>query len=84
MANSAFQIGSFTITSAFVIHPGPVIAGVVGTKKFAYDIGDDTVSLAESTCQLVKDTFHCSYRGEVDVRYKGKMNRYFVDGEKKG
>jgi len=78
------------------INTGPVIAGVVGTKKFAYDIWGDTVNIAarmetsgaagkvniaQSTYELVKDTFHCTYRGEVDVRYKGKMKMYFVEGE---
>lgn len=81
------------------INTGPVIAGVVGTKKFAYDIWGDTVNIAarmettgetgkvniaENTYQLIKDTFHCTYRGEVDVRYKGKMKMYFVEGKKAG
>jgi class 3 adenylate cyclase len=72
-----------------------VVAGVVGTKKFAYDIWGDTVNiaarmeansepgkinLAESTYMLIKDYFDCAYRGEIDVKNKGIMKMYFVNG----
>lgn len=75
------------------INTGPVIAGVVGTKKFAYDIWGDTVNIAsrmessseegkinisENTYELVKDNFECEYRGEVPVKSKGMMKMYFV------
>ncbi len=79
------------------IHTGPVVAGVVGTKKFAYDIWGDTVNIAarmesasepgkinvsESTYQLIKDHFECEFRGMIDVKNKGVMKMYFVkDGE---
>lgn len=76
------------------INSGPVVAGIVGTKKFAYDIWGDTVNIAarmekagtansinisESTYHLIKDDFQCIHRGEVEVRHKGKMNMYFVE-----
>lgn len=76
------------------INTGPVIAGVVGTKKFAYDIWGDTVNIAarmesngeagkinvsQDTYELIKEDFDCRYRGEVEVRNKGKMKMYFVD-----
>ena len=76
------------------INTGPVVAGVVGTKKFAYDIWGDTVNVAsrmetnsqagkinvsENTYQLIKNTFHCEYRGEIDVKNKGMMKMYFVN-----
>ena len=79
------------------INTGPVVAGVVGTKKFAYDIWGDTVNIAsrmesnsqpgrinvsENTYALIKDTFDCQYRGEIDVKNKGMMNMYFVRGLK--
>ncbi len=75
------------------INTGPVVAGVVGTKKFAYDIWGDTVNIAsrmetnsepgkinisETTFSHVKDRFQCEYRGELDVKNKGKMRMYFV------
>ncbi len=79
------------------INTGPVIAGVVGTKKFAYDIWGDTVNIAarmesagvagkinisEMTYEQVKDDFYCQYRGVVNVRNKGEMKMYFVTGVK--
>jgi class 3 adenylate cyclase len=75
------------------INTGPVVAGVVGTKKFAYDIWGDTVNVAarmetnsqagkinisENTYSYVKDRFECEYRGEIDVKNKGMMKMYFV------
>ena len=79
------------------INTGPVVSGVVGIKKFAYDIWGDTVNVAsrmesrsepgrinisDNTYQLVKDSFECEYRGEIDVKNKGMMKMYFVNGPK--
>jgi class 3 adenylate cyclase len=77
------------------INTGEVVAGVVGTKKFAYDIWGDTVNTAsraessgavglvnitETTYELVKDIFTCEYRGDIEVKGKGLMKMYFVLG----
>ncbi len=76
------------------IHSGSVVAGIVGVKKFAYDIWGDVVNTAarmeqhsmpgkitisESTYQLVHDRFICTPRGKVAVKGKGEMEMYFVE-----
>ncbi|HSQ43645.1 MAG TPA: adenylate/guanylate cyclase domain-containing protein, partial [Ginsengibacter sp.] len=76
------------------IHTGPLVAGVVGDKKFAFDIWGDTVNTAsrmeqnseankinisQSTYDLVKDTFHCKFRGKRAAKNKGMIEMYFVE-----
>lgn len=75
------------------VHTGPVVAGVVGSKKFAYDIWGDTVNLASqmeqrsvpgkinisgSTYELVKNSFTCTHRGKIPAKSKGVIDMYFV------
>jgi histidine kinase len=75
------------------IHTGPVVAGVVGLKKFAYDIWGDTVNLAsrlesageagqvnisQSTYELVENRFECAYRGKIAVKNAGDVDMFFV------
>jgi class 3 adenylate cyclase len=75
------------------IHSGSVVAGIVGVKKFAYDIWGDTVNTAarmeqnseagkinisQTTYELVKDKFNCIYRGEIEAKNKGMMKMYYV------
>ena len=79
------------------IHTGPVVAGVVGVTKFAYDIWGDTVNLTSqmeqqsqagkinisgATYELVKDKFNCTYRGKIAAKNKGGIDMYFVDSKK--
>lgn len=75
------------------LHSGPVVAGVIGLRKFTYDIWGDTVNLAarmessgepgqvnisESTYDLIKDHFPCESRGKVPAKNKGEIGMYFV------
>lgn len=76
------------------IHVGPVVAGVVGTKKFAYDIWGDTVNVAsrletnselsrinvsQNVVDLISSNYHCEHRGNLQVKNRGKMKMYFVN-----
>jgi class 3 adenylate cyclase len=75
------------------IHTGPVVAGIVGVKKYSYDIWGDTVNVAArmessgeagkvnisgTTYELVKNKFNCVYRGKVPAKNKGEIDMYFV------
>jgi class 3 adenylate cyclase len=78
------------------MHSGPVVAGIIGTRKFVYDLWGDTVNIAsrmESHGQAGK--IHCSEtvfkqlssiykferRGAIDIKGKGKMDTYFLIGD---
>ena len=106
MVNAAFEIAAFveetkkdvaaselTFDIRIGINTGPVVAGVVGTQKFAYDIWGDTVNVAsrmesmsepgrinisENTYVLIKNQFDCEARGGISVKNRGVMEMYFV------
>lgn len=80
------------------VHTGELIAGVIGKKKFAYDVWGDAVNLASrmesngeigkinisgSTFELVKDKFTCQHRGKLPVKGKDVVDMYFVTELKK-
>lgn len=76
------------------IHTGSVVAGVIGTRKFIYDIWGDTVNTAHrleshgypgkihvsgAVFDLLKEHFHCESRGLVELKGKGAVNTYFLE-----
>jgi class 3 adenylate cyclase/tetratricopeptide (TPR) repeat protein len=78
------------------IHVGPVVAGVVGKKKYAYDIWGSTVNIASrmesngepgkvnissATYELIKDYYECSHRGKISAKNVGEIDMYFIEHE---
>lgn len=87
-------VGENTFEIRVGVHTGNVVAGIVGVKKFAYDIWGDTVNTAArmeqnsepgrinisaSTYHIIKEEFSCTYRGDLEAKNKGKLSMYFVD-----
>lgn len=88
------RLGDDTFGIRVGINSGNVVAGIVGARKYAYDIWGDTVNTAarmeqnsttgkinisQSTYKLVKDQFACTYRGEIAAKNKGMQSMYFVE-----
>lgn len=86
--------GEFYFDIRIGLHKGPVIAGIVGIKKFAFDIWGNTVNIASrmesssepgkinvsgETYELIKESFDCEYRGKIMAKNKGDIDMYFVE-----
>ena len=95
MLNRVAKMNDRTFEIRIGVHTGSVVAGIVGVKKFAYDIWGDTVNtaarmeqnskpgkvnLSQTTYEHVKDKFTFEYRGELEAKGKGQVKMYFVTG----
>lgn len=97
VVSAALEILKFMQNKTFEIrigiHTGNVVAGIVGIKKFQFDIWGDTVNTAsrmessgeagkvnvsETTYELIKHKFPCEYRGKIKAKNKGEIDMYFV------
>ncbi|MBK9250043.1 MAG: adenylate/guanylate cyclase domain-containing protein [Ignavibacteria bacterium] len=92
--NARIKAGTVVFEMRIGIHSGSVVAGIVGAKKFAYDIWGDTVNIASrmessgeegkinisgATYELVKNHVTCIPRGKVHAKNKGEIDMYFVE-----
>ncbi|MFO7701326.1 MAG: adenylate/guanylate cyclase domain-containing protein [Acidimicrobiia bacterium] len=86
-----------TLSMRIGINSGPVVAGIVGTHKFAYDLWGDVVNTASrmeaggipgaiqmtpATHELIRDAFECEPRGVITVKGKGEMHTYLLVGRR--
>jgi adenylate cyclase len=93
--SSRWSESSFPISFRIGIHSGSVVGGVIGRKKFIYDIWGDTVNIASrmeshgvsgkiqishDTYQLIRDEFNCQPRGTLEIKGHGPMETWFLVG----
>lgn len=79
------------------VHSGPIVAGVIGLRKFTYDLWGDTVNVASrmestgepgrihisaNTAELIRNDFHLESRGSIEVKSLGQVETFFVNGRK--
>lgn len=94
MAKRKAELGDGTFGVRIGINSGNVVAGIVGVRKFSYDIWGDTVNIAarmeqnceegkinisDTTYQLVKDKYSWIYRGKIMAKNKGDIDMYYLN-----
>lgn len=77
------------------VHSGPIVAGVIGLRKFTYDLWGDTVNVASrmestgepgrihvsvNTANLVRNDFKLESRGSIEVKSLGQVETFFING----
>ena len=93
------EVGDLDLQLRIGINSGPVVAGVIGRKKFLYDLWGDAVNLASrmesqgtpnrvqitaATRELLGDEFELERRGTVEVKGKGEMETWYLVSEREG
>jgi adenylate cyclase len=92
------RFGGRQLSFRIGINSGPVVAGIIGRKKFTYDLWGESVNLASrmeshgrarciqitrSTYELVKDAFYCEAMGLIEVKGAGQMEVWHVLGSRR-
>jgi len=91
------EVGDLELQLRIGINSGPVVAGVIGRKKFLYDLWGDAVNIASrmesagtpgriqitaATRDLLEDAFVCERRGTISVKGKGEMETWYLVGKR--